>query len=42
MIEYYGPDIYYIKCEKNIVADALLKLPFNGNQNTRQKSNYQQ
>ena len=33
----YGPDIEYIKGEKNIVADALSRFPFNRN---KQKSNY--
>ena len=30
----YGPDIEYIKGEKNIVADALSILPLNVNQET--------
>ena len=41
IIEEYGMDIEYIKCEKNIVADTLSILPLDGNQETTQKSNYQ-
>ena len=37
----YGPDIEYIKGEKNILADTLSILPPNMNQDTTQKSNYQ-
>ena len=42
ILEEYGPDIKYIKSEKIIVADRLSRLPLNGNQETTQKSNYQQ
>ena len=42
ILEQYGPDIEYIKDEKNIVADALSRFPLNGNQETAQKSTYQQ
>ena len=38
----YGPYIEYIKGEKNIVADGLSRLTLNGNQETTQKSTYQQ
>ena len=41
IIEDYGPDIEYIKGDKNIVVDSLSILPFNGNEETAQKSNYQ-
>ena len=34
ILEDYVPDIEYIKCEKDIFADALSRLPFNGNQGT--------
>ena len=40
MIKQYGPDIEYIKGEKNIVAYTLSRLPLNGNQETTYKSNY--
>ena len=42
IIEEFGTDIEYIKGEKNIVADALSRIPLNGNQDTAQKSMYQQ
>ena len=32
MLEDYGQDIEYIKCEKNVVADTLSISPLNGNQ----------
>ena len=41
ILEEYRLDIKYIKGEKNILADALSRLPFNGNQETTQKSTYQ-
>ena len=41
-LEEYGPDIEYIKVENNIVADGLSRIPLNGNQETTQKSTYQQ
>ena len=41
ILEQYGPDIKYIKGEKNIVADAQSRLPLNGNQETTQKSTHQ-
>ena len=41
ILEEYGPDIKYIKGEKNILADALSILALNGNQQTTQESNYQ-
>ena len=40
ILEEYGPYIEYIKCEKNIVADALSILPLNGNHETTQNSIY--
>ena len=42
ILEGYGPDIEYIKGENNIVADVLSILPLNENQETTQKSTYQQ
>ena len=39
--EEYGPDREYIKGGKNTAADALSRLPLNGNQKTTQKSTYQ-
>ena len=30
MLEEYGPDIEYIKGEKNLVADAISRFPLNG------------
>ena len=41
MIEEYGPDIEYIKGDKNIVSGALSRFPLNGNEETTQKSTYQ-
>ena len=34
ILEEYGPDIEYIKVEKNIVADGLSRITLNGNQET--------
>ena len=42
ILEEYGPDIEYIKGENNIVADGLSIIPLNGNEETTQKSTYQQ
>ena len=41
ILEAYGPDIYYIKVEKNIVEDALSILSLNGNQETTQEYTYE-
>ena len=41
LLEEYGPDIEYIKREKNIVSDALSRLPLTGNEETTQNSTYQ-
>ena len=41
ILEDYGPDIEYIKVEKNIVADGLSRIPLNGNEETTHKSIYQ-
>ena len=38
IIEYYGPDIEYIKCDKNMVAYTLSRIPLNGNQGTTYNS----
>ena len=38
ILEEYGPDIEYLKGDKNIVAGALSRLPLNGNQYTTHKS----
>ena len=40
ILEDYGPDIEYIKGEKNIVSDALSIFPLNGNQENTHKSSY--
>ena len=41
MLKEYVPDIEYIKGEKDIVADALSRLPLNVNQDTTHNSTYQ-
>ena len=41
ILEVYGPDIEYIKGEKQIVYGALSRLTLNRNQGTKQKSTYQ-
>ena len=40
IIEYYGPDIEYIKVDKNIVADALSRFTLNGNKCNTHNSTY--
>ena len=40
ILEEYGTDTEYIKGEKNIVAEALSRIPLNGNQYTTHKSTY--
>ena len=40
IIEGYGPDIEYIKVEKNIVPDSLSIFSINRNQDTTQESTY--
>ena len=40
ILEEYGPDIEYIKGEKNVAIDALSKLPNNGNQDTTHEEMY--
>ena len=40
ILKQYGPDTEYIKSEKNIIADALSRLPLNGSQETTQNSTY--
>ena len=42
IIEEYGQDIEYIKGEKNIVVDRISGISLNGNEETTQKSTYQQ
>ena len=42
ILEEYGTDIEYIKGENNMVAYGLSRIPLNGNQETTQKSTYQQ
>ena len=42
IIEEYGPDIQYIKGEKNIFAYVLSRITLNGIDDTTQKSTYQQ
>ena len=41
ILDNYGLDIEYIKGEKNIVSDALSRIPLNGNEENTQKSIYQ-
>ena len=41
ILEDYGPNIEYIKGEKNIVADALSRMPSNGNEDITENSIYQ-
>ena len=41
ILEYYGPDIEYIKYEKNMVTDALSRFSLNVNQDTTNNSTYQ-
>ena len=38
ILEDYGPDIEYIKVEKNIPAESISRLTLNGNQETTQNS----
>ena len=38
ILEEYGPDIEYIKSDKNIVSDSLSRIPLNGNKYITQKS----
>ena len=40
ILEEYGPGIEYILGNKNIAADALSRLPNNGNQETTHESTY--
>ena len=40
ILEEYIPDIEYIKGDKNIAADALSRLPNNGNQETTHEKTY--
>ena len=40
ILKEYGPDIKYIKGDKNIVSGALSILPLNRNQEATQKSTY--
>ena len=42
ILKEYGPDIEYTKGEKSIVTYGLSRIPLNGNQDTTQKSTYQQ
>ena len=41
ILKEYGPDIEYIRSDKNIVSDTLSRLPLNRNQETTQKFTYQ-
>ena len=41
IIEEYGPYIYNIKGEKNMVSDALSRIPLNGNKKATYNSTYQ-
>ena len=36
ILEEYAPEIEYIQCDKNKVADAISRLAINGNQQTTQ------
>ena len=40
ILEEYGPNIAYIKGEKNISSDALSRLTNNGNEETTHKTTY--
>ena len=40
ILEEYSPVIEYIPVKKNIFADALNRLPINGNQDTTHESTY--
>ena len=42
ILEEYGPDVEYIKGEKNIFAYGISRIPLNGNEETTQNSTYQQ
>ena len=42
IIEKYGPYVEYTKVQKNIFADRLSKIPSYGNEETTQKSTFQQ
>ena len=42
ILEEYGQDIEYIKGEKNILSDVLSRVTMNRNEDTTQKSTYQQ
>ena len=42
ILEEYGPDIEYIKGEKNIFVESLSMMTLNVNQGTTQNSTYQQ
>ena len=42
ILEEYGPDIVYIKGEKNTATDGISTIPLNGNEETTQKPTYQQ
>ena len=40
ILEDYGPDVEYIKDDKNIEPGSLSRWPTNGNQETAQESTY--
>ena len=40
ILEKYGPEIQYIPGTKNIIADAMPRIPSNGKPNSTHKSNY--
>ena len=42
ILEEYDPDIEYTKGDKNTISDALSRLALNGNEETTQKSTYQE